>query len=263
MELKFYTAVRFWLSLAAAGVLLAAALPACGAEAHVAVQQKDAKATGTQGVADGSGKKAEKEDPVLAGIEDAPGLSRVLLIGDSISMGYTLPVRDSLRGKANVHRPAENCGPTTRGVEKLDGWLGDGPWDIIHFNFGLHDLKYVDGKPQVSLEDYEKNLRTIVKRLKQTGAKLIWCTTTPVPKKSSPARHNEDVLAYNAAAKKVMEENGIAIDDLYAFAEPQIEKLQRRDNVHFTRKGYEALATQVSKEILDALKDGKSSDGAK
>lgn len=202
---------------------------------------------------------AAKEDPVLAAVEDVPGLPRVLLIGDSISMGYTLPVRESLRGKANVHRPAENCGPTTRGGEKLDAWIGDGHWDVVHFNFGLHDLKYVDGRPQVSLADYEKNLRTIVKRLKETGAKLIWCTTTPVPKKSSPPRHNEDVLAYNAAAKKVMEENEIAIDDLYAFAEPQIGKLQRRDNVHFTGKGYETLSTQVSKTILDVLQGGKPS----
>jgi len=253
MKLESYSEARFWLALAVAGVLWAAVLSDCRAETDIAVQQKDAKATGPQNAEDDSGKKAETKDPVLAANDEVPNLPRVLLIGDSISMGYTLPVRESLRGKANVHRPAENCGPTTRGIEKLDAWLGDGRWDVIHFNFGLHDLKYVDGRPQVSLEDYEKNLRTIVKRLKQTDAKLVWCTTTPVPKKSSPPRHNEDVLAYNAAAKKVMEENGIAVDDLYTLVEPQIGKLQRRDNVHFTRKGYEALATKVSETILGAL----------
>jgi lysophospholipase L1-like esterase len=200
-------------------------------------------------------KTPKKENPEFAKINDDPTLPRVLLIGDSISMGYTLPVRNSLQGKANVHRPPENCGTTTRGVEQLDSWLGEGHWNVIHFNFGLHDLKYVDGKPQVSLEDYEKNLRTIIKRLRQTEAKLIWCSTTPVPKKSSPPRHNDDVLAYNAVAGKVMKENGVPIDDLYAFAQPQMEKIQRPDNVHFTTDGSETLAKQVSKVILESLND--------
>jgi len=136
-------------------------------------------------------KKKPVENPAYAAVVDMADLPRVLLIGDSISIGYTLPVRELLRGKANVHRPATNCGPTTRGVQSIDQWLGNGKWDVIHFNFGLHDLKYVDeagknappdkGHPQVNESDYEKNLETIVVRMKKTGAKLIFATTTPVP----------------------------------------------------------------------------------
>src|SRR5690349_5848626 len=84
-------------------------------------------------------------DPVFQDVADQPGLPRVLIIGDSISMGYTLPVRTLLAGKANVHRIAENGGPTSNGVEKLSAWLGSGHWDVIHFNFGLHDLKIMEG----------------------------------------------------------------------------------------------------------------------
>ncbi|QDV66172.1 SGNH/GDSL hydrolase family protein [Crateriforma conspicua] len=67
-------------------------------------------------------------------------LPNVLLIGDSISIGYTTAVRSQLSGVANVYRPPTNCGPTTRGVEQIDQWLGDRKWDVIHFNFGLHKL---------------------------------------------------------------------------------------------------------------------------
>src|SRR5260221_7460827 len=81
-----------------------------------------------------------KKDPSLAEITDTAGLPRVLLIGDSISMGYTLPVRELLQGKANVHRIPENGSSTPVGVAKLKAWLGDGKWDVIHFNWGLHDL---------------------------------------------------------------------------------------------------------------------------
>lgn len=79
-------------------------------------------------------------------------LPRVLLLGDSISVGYTDFVIGILLGKVDVYRPLnngggyENCEGTTKAVKKLDAWLGDGRWDLIHFNFGLHDLKHVDAR---------------------------------------------------------------------------------------------------------------------
>src|SRR5690349_10757201 len=83
----------------------------------------------------------DKAEPnPLAPIEDRPGLPRVLIIGDSISVGYTLPVRELLKDKANVHRIPVNGGPTIRGLANLDTWLGTGKWDVIHFNWGLHDV---------------------------------------------------------------------------------------------------------------------------
>ena len=98
-------------------------------------------ATGASASKAAEAAKAEQQKKIFAPITDDPKLPRVLLIGDSISMGYTLPVRKMLAGTANVHRVPENAGDTARGLEKLDAWLGDKPWDVIHFNFGLHDLK--------------------------------------------------------------------------------------------------------------------------
>jgi hypothetical protein len=83
----------------------------------------------------------------MAKIEDVAGLPRVLLIGDSISIGYTLDVREMLKGKANVHRIPTNGGPTTNGLKSIKAWLGDSKWDVIHFNWGLHDLKYIQDDP--------------------------------------------------------------------------------------------------------------------
>ncbi len=199
--------------------------------------------------------KAKKPDPAFAKVNDDPKLPRVLLIGDSISIGYTVPVQKLLAGKANVHRISENGGPTTNGLAKIDKWLGNGKWDVIHFNWGLHDLKMdANGKHQVPLADYEKNLRSLVQRMKATGARLIWASTTPVPEgKINPPRKESDVVAYNAAAKKIMEENGVAIDDLYRFARPMLTKIQQPVNVHFTPKGSEALAERVAANIQEAL----------
>ncbi len=203
---------------------------------------------------------ARKPDTSLAPIADEAGLPRVLLIGDSISMGYTLPTRALLKGKANVHRIPANGGSTKDGVAKIDAWLGAGKWDVIHFNWGLHDLKHFkDGKmdmaaPKVSsLEEYEKNLRELVKKLKATGAKLIWATTTRVPENSS-GREHADEMKYNATAARVMKDEGVATDDLHDFSEPKLSEWQLPANVHFTPEGYSGLAAKVAAEIEAALK---------
>ncbi len=199
--------------------------------------------------------KPAKKDPSLEPITDQLGLPRVLLIGDSISMGYTVPVRDLLKGKANVHRIPENGGPTPTGTAKLSKWLGTNQWNVIHFNWGLHDLKSMEtGKAQVSLAEYEANLRELVKQLQQTKARLIWCATTPVPEaKLTPPRKDSDVRAYNAIAKKVMDENQIPTNDLYAHTLPKLAEVQRPANVHFTPAGSEFLAKKVAKSIETEL----------
>ena len=145
------------------------------------------------------------KNPAFEKVIDDPALPRVLLIGDSISIGYTVPVREMLKGVANVHRIPMNGGPTIRGLEKIKEWLGEKKWDVIHFNWGLHDLKRMEhGKHQVSYEDYRKNLMSLVKTLKATEAKLIWCNTTPVPKGGvKPPRYQGDVIRYNVIADKI------------------------------------------------------------
>lgn len=192
--------------------------------------------------------------PVPA-IEDNPSLPRVLLIGDSISIGYSVPVRQLLANKANVHRIPGNGGPSSNGVFLIDSWIGDKRWDVIHFNFGLHDLKRMsDGKQQVSPEAYERYLRLLVERLKKTGASLIFATTTPVPEgKVSPPREPADVGVYNGIAVRVMRENGIAINDLYAFATPKLKEIQQPVNVHFSDKGSVFLAEKVAAAIQSSL----------
>jgi acyl-CoA thioesterase-1 len=214
----------------------------------------------------------KRPDPVLAPIEDTPGLPRVLLIGDSISMGYTLPVRKRLEGIANVHRIPTNGGPTTRGIQQIEKWLGDGHWDVIHFNWGLHDLRYMDDKEvkagpldvappaprhtQVSLQDYEKNLTQLVERLEKTGAKLIWRNTTPVPKGAvNRVPGSEDT--YNAVAARIMTEHHIPIEDLHSFVKPRMDELMRPRDVHYTPAGYDALADQVAATIQAALPAAK------
>ncbi|MDB4673797.1 SGNH/GDSL hydrolase family protein [Verrucomicrobiales bacterium] len=211
----------------------------------------------------GKERKARPTDP----IEDEPGLPRVLLIGDSISIGYTLPTRKDLKGIANVHRIPQNGGPTDRGLEKIDKWIGDKKWDVIHFNWGLHDLCYrnpeskvqgkrdkVDGTVTNSPEAYAANLEKLVTRLEETGATLIFATTTPVPE-GEPGRKVGDDVVYNNAALEVMKGRNVQINDLHSVMEGKMSEYSAGPgNVHYKEAGSKLLADHVAKVIREALK---------
>jgi acyl-CoA thioesterase-1 len=210
-------------------------------------------------------KKKPAPNPALAKIEDVPGLPRVLLIGDSISIGYTLPVRELLKGKANVHRIPMNGGHTKTGLENIDQWLGSSKWDVIHFNWGLHDLKYLaadnktladpkapTSRQQVPPAEYEKNLTALVAKLKATGAKLIWRNTTPVPE-GSQGRLPADAPKYNEIAARVMKEAGVMTEDLFSHSLKAPAGYQLPANVHYSPEGSKYLAEHVVAAIQSQL----------
>ena len=152
-----------------------------------------------------------------------PRLPNVLLIGDSISIGYTRDVRRLLSKQANIFRPMttdgskpDNCGDTRYGLEHIDRWLGEETWSIIHFNWGLHDLCYrnpqsklyghrdkVHGVLSVPLPDYRSNLIKLVQIIKKTNAKPIWATTTVIPPNEA-GRFMGDEVKYNRAAAEIL-----------------------------------------------------------
>ncbi len=213
-------------------------------------------------------KPKKKVNPAMAPVDDIAGLPRVLLIGDSISIGYTVEVRNLLKGKANVHRPLTNCGPTIKGLEELDKWLETGgvgkKWDVIHFNWGLHDLKYMGpngenladpkagtSKQQVPPKEYQKNLEQLTDRLQKTGAKLIWRNTTPVPE-GCQGRVVGDSAKYNEIAAGIMKKRNIPTNDLFTFTNEN-PGLIREANVHYTAEGSKALAKDVVQSITPHL----------
>jgi acyl-CoA thioesterase-1 len=218
--------------------------------------------------------------PEFVGITDDPKLPRVLLMGDSVSIAYALEVRKLLAGVANVHRVPANCGSTkvALGSYGLVRWLPDPQekWDVIHFNHGLHDLSYRfaddrdkndkgeyaspanGGHQNVPPAEYEKNLHQIIARLKQTGARLIFASTTPVPESDAAKYVKDSELPYNDIAKKVMAEHGVAWNDLWSLVKPRQAELQIPRNVHFQAKGSSVMAAQVAAVTRDALSKPRS-----
>ncbi|MEI6076581.1 MAG: SGNH/GDSL hydrolase family protein [Verrucomicrobiota bacterium] len=174
-------------------------------------------------------------------------LPRLLIIGDSISRGYTLAVRHLLQGKFNVHRAPANCGSTVTGLKQFDVWLGNGKWDVIIWNFGIHDRKT---EPAV----YRHNLETLLQRLKHTGAKVIWVRTTPASSgKNSEGFTEAQCRQLNRIADEVMKAGKVPEVDLYSLLKPRLAELQLLNNVHFRETGYQVMGEKVAAAVEEIV----------
>lgn len=184
---------------------------------------------------------------------------KILIIGDSISIGYTPFVQEKFGDQAIVKHNPGNAQHTGTGLEKIEKWIGNKDWDIIQINWGLWDLCYrhpdskeygnrdkVNGTLTYSLDDYQANLDTLVTKIQKiSDAKLIFVTTTYVPENEA-GRIKEDVQKYNKVAKEVMREHGVIINNLY---KPSVSIHKKYglgdDDVHYTPEGYEQLGNLV------------------
>ncbi len=196
----------------------------------------------------------------------APPKKKVLIIGDSISIGYFPFVQEQLAGKALLVHNKGNAQHTGTGLKNINDWLGKEDWDVIQFNWGLWDLCYrlpevkgeagrdkVKGKLTTNLDQYSANLEALVKVLKKTNAKLVYVTTTYVPE-NEPGRFVEDAEKYNAVAKAVMQANGIKVNDIYSNSRKIHQKFAVAPNdVHYTKEGYQELAKLISQALQNSI----------
>jgi lysophospholipase L1-like esterase/dienelactone hydrolase len=194
-----------------------------------------------------------------------PDLPRVLLLGDSIRVGYAPLIAKRLAGIAEVISP-EDCGDSRTALKMLDGQLAAARPALVHFNCGLQDLKVgkISNEWQVIARDYHYNLRTIVERIRKSAKespRVIFATTTPIVDARHAAKHqdfyrfNADVRDCNERAVKIMLELDVPVDDLYAIVQDGgAAKLIGEDGMHLTPAGYERLADAAADCIKRQIK---------
>lgn len=193
--------------------------------------------------------------------------AKVLIIGDSISQGYTPFVKEELDTKAIVTHNPGNAQHSGYGLENIEKWIQQDDYDVIQFNWGLWDLCYrhpdskiqgnrdkIKGKQTLTLDEYRDNLEKIVKILKEkTNARLIFVTTSYVPKEEA-GRFEKDAVKYNNVARQVMKKYSVQVNDIYKKSKAIHEKYGLgKDDVHYQKKGYQELgkviASFLNKEI--------------
>ena len=189
-------------------------------------------------------------------------MKRIFLIGDSIRIGYDQYVRELMADTAQLYWPDDNARFVGYTLRYLHEWAGHDcdpkSIDVVHWNNGLWDALHVLGEDaQTPVPEYAETLRRIARRLKKVfpNARIVFALTTfVIEERMNPLfyRRNAEIERYNAAARAVMAEEGVLIDDLYAVARDMSADWHAQDGTHFTEEGYRALARAVA-DRLSAL----------
>lgn len=182
-------------------------------------------------------------------------MKKVLLLGDSIRMGYEPLVREGLKGVAEVVAPEANGSFAKHTLWGVNLWIRDlGKPDIVHWNNGLWDLHHE--APMVEaltpLNEYIETLRRILGELQRTGARIIFATTTPIPPDGS-GRSNAEIDLYNSAAAELMNRSGVEVNDLNALVKHDLAGNICEDKLHLTERGNAVCAAQVIDRIKKYL----------
>lgn len=195
-------------------------------------------------------------------------MKKILLLGDSIRMGYDNYVKESMADVAEVYFPEENCAFTTNILRNLHGWTDNLKLyeaDAVHFNVGHWDTLRIYGddcltKPEV----YRDNLERIIKRINLLfpDAKIIFATSTPCIESGYIAdfevRCDKDIRKYNEIACEVMEKHGIIVNDLYKLLEDKPESYHSDQSHYYTPEATVLMGDMVSAVLCDALDIDKS-----
>ena len=189
-------------------------------------------------------------------------MPKVLIIGDSISIGYTPTVAAELADVAEVVHSPGNASDCTNIVANIDAWLADANPQVVAFNCGLHDVKREDEKREhcrVPVEFYKTILPAIIEKMLANGRRVVWINTTPVIEKRHQAvkpcaRYNKDIDDHNKAARGIARKAGLPIINLNkTVLKLDMEAVMTEDGAHFSPEAYEVLGKKVAKRLREML----------
>lgn len=199
---------------------------------------------------------------------------QALFLGDSFHQTIVQAAAKELGTQVSVNYPqgiqAEDSGTA---LAKLDELLGKKEWDIIYFNFGMGDLCYKDpatreirimskdaGGVRVSSPvQYEKQLDSLVLRLKATKARLVWGNTTPmVNVLFFPSFHGNrfdanSELEYNTIAARVMAKHKVPVVDLHGHVMAHFKADEKPPPYSQYAKEMEKRGQKLHAPLLQAL----------
>lgn len=189
-----------------------------------------------------SGNPIQKEivETNVCSMDDSNGKPGILIVGDSVSTGYTSRLKRQFPSNQVIHNSC-NARNTRNGIENINEWASHlNQWEICTINHGLHDIHPAY---RVEVDEYLSNLEYEIDVLGGYCKKIIFVTTTIVDDSFPTNRNPSDVDIYNDEAVNLMDNLNIPVCDLNQFSYSQIDNLY--DAVHYNSDGYDELADYV------------------
>lgn len=167
----------------------------------------------------------------------------LLVIGDSISVGYT-PVLQSVLAEYDVFHSPCNAAYSGYTALHIDDWLDDNVWDVIVFNNGIWDLN-TEGVPLTSYGSY---MTTIADKVQAAAPLVIFVSTSKHPQPYFDFVANPPIpraILMRQMAEYIMTSRGIPINRL-GEAGDALEGFKTPDLVHYYQDGYELIGKAIA-----------------
>ena len=177
------------------------------------------------------------------------GKHRVLMIGDSISVGYRSEVNKLLGDDLSI-----TAYSTSKAVD--NPWFAEElavnirqhafTYDIVTLNSGIHGF-------HLSTEAYEAGMRSLIGAVQSLlpEAKLYLVLSTPITeyeKTDTLSEKNQVVTARNEVVIRLAGELGLPVIDLYSAVLGKAE-VRSTDGYHYNGAGYQLLAAEIVRAI--------------
>ncbi|MBQ7368725.1 MAG: SGNH/GDSL hydrolase family protein [Clostridia bacterium] len=190
-------------------------------------------------------------------------MKKILLLGDSIRLGYDGYVKEAFKDVAEVYAPKENCAFSQYMLRWVHEWKRREGYpddiDLVHWNASAWDVLRIMGDDTfTSPETYRDNLRRLEKRLRVLfpEAKQVFATGTSVIEEGYEPpyqRYNADIERFNQIAIETLTPFGVGINDLYSLTKSAPSSC-RSDMTHFyTIEGIKLVGEKVVKTICKEL----------
>lgn len=195
----------------------------------------------------------------------------ICIFGDSIAWGASDPKKGGWVGRLWKHCISQdlqcnedvdvyNLGVSGDNTEdlllrfstELEARLSDYK-TLVVFAIGINDSQFVisKNKNRVSLDDFEANLKELIKQTKEHSSDIVFIgltkvdesKTTPIPWNTDKKYMNEYVSQYNDKIKEVASEASATFIDLSTV----VNEDDLTDGLHLSTEGHEKVFSEVMK----------------
>ena len=195
-------------------------------------------------------------------------ISSLCIFGDSTAWGawdmekggwvnrLWLYTGEKTDGECEIYNLSISGGTTQTILDRFESEANIREADALIFQSGGNDsyLKGKNGSNQISLEQFKKNLETIIEKAKNITPNIIFIgfknvdesKTTPVSWKDIYYL-NSEIKKYDEVIKNVCLENNLPYLDIFGL----LDKGDFEDGLHPNTKGHEKIFTKVKDFLID------------
>jgi hypothetical protein len=181
-------------------------------------------------------------------------LRRILLLVDNRMMPLAPEISKLMTGFGNISYSGVTVESPSVLLGNFENAIGSSKWDVIYFTIGYEGISDLT---ELGLKRFDKDIQSIVTKLKATKARLMWGTQAPLPTAHFKNLNNTQIEMLNNRAKIIMEANSVLVNDTYGFMMAKTPEYVNQDRKELTLMNsdyFKAFSKKLITTIVEALK---------